>query len=95
MIRKAQNADIEQIAKTYEALLLYEKENGSNSNWQLGIYPTIQIPMNEVPKGNMYVWEEHGEICASMILNHEQPAEYEEINWKYSAKADQVLVIYT
>lgn len=95
MIRKAVSADIEQIAKTYEALLIYEKNNSSNSNWQSGIYPTIGIPIEKVPEGSMYVLEEQGEICASMVLNQEQPIEYQQINWQYSAKAEEVIVIHT
>ena len=95
MIRRAINTDIEQIIRTYEELLLYEKRNESNSNWQLGIYPTIEIPMNKIPEGTMYVLEEQGNICASMLLNKEQPIEYQQINWEYSADLDEVMVIHT
>ena len=95
MIRKATNIDTEEIARTYEELLHYEERNGSNSNWQLGIYPTIQIPLITIPKGTMYVLEEQGEICASMVLNKEQPIEYQQINWHYLVEADKVMVIHT
>lgn len=95
MIRKAVSADIEQIAKTYEALLIYEKNNGSNSNWQSGIYPTIGIPIEKVPEGSMYVLEEQGEICASMVLNQTQPIEYQQIDWQYCASANEISVIHT
>lgn len=95
MIRKATNIDTEEIARTYEELLHYEERNGSNSNWQLGIYPTIQIPLSTISKGTMYVLEEQGEICASMVLNKEQPIEYQQIDWHYLAEAEKVMVIHT
>lgn len=95
MIRKALSDDIEKIAQTYEALLIYEKENGNNTNWRLGIYPTISVPLEQVPKGDMYVLEEENEICASMILNCKEPNEYQKINWQYCVAKEQALVIHT
>lgn len=95
MIRKAVQQDAAAIAETYEALLLHEKAFGSNSNWQLGVYPTIRVPENKIPEGSMYVLEEQGEICASMVLNHEQAKEYAEIDWQYPAENHEVLVIHT
>lgn len=95
MIRKANNEDIIAIAETYRELLSYEKQFGSNSNWKLDIYPTIAIPKEKVPTGTMFVLEEEGQICASMILNHEQPDEYAAIEWKYVGSKENVLVIHT
>lgn len=95
MIRKAEEKDIQNIADTYTRLLTYEQEHGSNSGWKLNLYPTIEVPQQAVPTGNMYVLEENGEICASMILNSEQAEEYTEISWLYPASDEQVLVIHT
>lgn len=96
MIRKATENDILKIAKTYDELLIYEKENENHSNWQLGIYPTIKVPELRVPLGEMYVLEnENNEICASMILNQVQAKEYSTIPWKYLADDDNLLVIHT
>lgn len=95
MIRKAIDSDIPKIAKTYEELLKFEEQNGTNSNWKLGIYPTIQVPQNQIPTGTMYVLEEHGDICASMVLNHKQAEEYSAVSWLYPAPENQVLVIHT
>lgn len=95
MIRKATYSDITAIAATYNELLIYEERNGSNSNWKLGIYPTIAVPESKVPTGTMYVLEEKGEICASMVLNHDQADEYADVAWKYSGDGTKVLVIHT
>ncbi len=95
MIRKATQKDIALIAKTYDSLLTYEEKNGSASNWKLGVYPTILVPEEKVPAGEMYVLEEGGEICASMVLNKNQTEEYSQVVWLYPAVDEQVLVIHT
>lgn len=95
MIRKAVPADIPAIAQTYDALLTYEAEHGSSSHWQLGVYPTVAVAERRVPEGTMYVLEEAGEICASMILNREQAPEYAGMEWLYPAVPEEVLVIHT
>lgn len=95
MIRKAEKKDIAAIAETYIDLLTHEQQHGSHSNWKLGVYPTIAVPERSVPTGTMYVLEEDGEICASMILNSEQAEEYAAIDWRYSASNESVLVIHT
>lgn len=95
MIRKAKKEDITAIAETYIELLTYEQHFGSHSNWKLGVYPTIAIPEAKVPTGTMYVLEENGEVCASMVLDHEQAGEYAEVEWQYPGEGANVLVIHT
>ena len=95
MIRKAVKQDAAAIAQTYEALLLHEMIHGSNSNWKMHVYPTIEVPENRIPEGSMYVLEECGEICASMVLNQEQAEEYAAVDWLYPALPQEVLVIHT
>lgn len=95
MIRIAAEKDIYPVSATYQKLLIYEAEHQNNSNWKLGIYPTIQVPNEKVPKREMYVLEENKTICASMVLNHDQADEYQEIPWLYKAEPGEVLVIHT
>ncbi len=95
MIRKAKMTDITAIADTYTALLTHEQQYGGHSNWKLDVYPTIAVPEAKVPTGTMYVLEENDEVCASMVLNHDQAKEYAEIEWQYPGEGDRVLVIHT
>lgn len=69
MIRKAIPDDIPQIVQTYNDLLTYEEQNGSISIWKPDIYPTIQVPERKIPTRTMYVLENDGEICASIVLD--------------------------
>lgn len=94
MIRKAVSQDIEQIEKSYVELLLHEKEHGAYTVWELGVYPTRATAEKALAEQSLYVLEEEGEICASIIANHVQPNEYEQIKWKYQAEAQEMLVIH-
>lgn len=95
MIRQATMADIPGISQTYADLLAHEAVCGSTTNWRAGVYPTDRVPQTKIPAGAMYVLEEDGVICGSMVLNHDQPAEYRDIDWLYPAEDAQVLVIHT
>lgn len=95
MIRKAIGADIDGIEKGYIELMAHERLHGGCTNWQMGVYPTRAVPEKQIPAGCMYVLEEEGHICASMVLNAVQPEAYAQIPWRYPAKAEAVLVIHT
>ena len=95
MIRKAERKDIAAIGETYTELLTHEKKHGGFSNWELGVYPTVRVAEEKVPCGEMFVLEEDGRICASMVLNSDQAEEYAAVPWKYEAASAQVLVIHT
>ncbi len=95
MIRPATEKDISAIARSYEALFDREDALGSTTNWARGIYPTVKVPMEKVPRGEMYILEEEGLLRASMVLNGEQAPEYRVIPWQYPAEDSEVLVIHT
>ncbi len=95
MIRKARIEDIDKIENSYDRLLIYEQEHGTNSNWVYGVYPTRSVAEKAFGEGTLYVLEDEGKICASMILNHNQPEEYGTMDWMYSAEPEEVLVLHT
>ena len=95
MIRKALEKDVPAAAANYRELLTYEKENGTNSKWVLDLYPTRETAEKAWQAGTLYVLEEDGEICGSVILNQLQPAEYGPAPWHIPAAPEEVLVIHT
>ena len=96
MIRKACAGDVDVAAQIYEALFDQEDAGQSATNWQRGVYPTRTTAQQAQENGWLYVMEdEAGEICASMILNHEQPACYQEAAWSVPAAPAKVLVLHT
>ena len=95
MIRRAVTADIDAVERHYTELLAFESEHGSRTNWKSGVYPTRRVAEKGVEDGSLFVLEEEGELCASMLLNHVQPEVYASIPWQYPAEAEKVLVIHT
>ena len=94
-IRKAVYADIDAVERQYDELLNYEKEHGSCTNWKHGVYPTRSVAEKGVGDGSLYVMEENGGICASMLLNHEQLDIYASLPWRHQAAPENVLSIHT
>ncbi len=96
MIRKATWRDIDKIELLYREILSHEAKNGSFSNWVMDVYPTRQTAIDGFEDGNLYVYEQNGEILGSIILNHIQPDVYGKIDWKYSSdNKEDFLVIHT
>lgn len=94
MIRKAVLQDISAVEQVYTELLLYEKEHNAYTIWQLGVYPTRETAEKSLSDESLYVLEQNGEICASIIANQIQPKEYGAIKWNYYAKPEEVMVIH-
>ncbi len=95
MIRQATLQDVDAVAASYEQLLRHEAATHSYTNWKPGIYPVRQDAQAAAENGTLYVLEDGGRVCASMILNRHQAEAYAEIDWQYPAQPDQVLVIHT
>lgn len=95
-IRPSLLTDIDAVNNTYTELLLHEQRTGiSTTNWVLGVYPTRSTAEKAHNEGTLYVLEDEGTLCASMILNQHQAEVYQKIQWKYPASAEQVLVLHT
>lgn len=95
MIRKARENDLKKVEAGYTNLLTYEKEHINNSNWVLGLYPTIKTAEKAFSEDTLYVFEEDGIVLGSMILNQIQPEDYKYIKWEYEADEKEVLVVHT
>ncbi len=95
IIRKATRDDIQAVADTYTELLEHEQNTVSYTNWKMGLYPTRLTAENTVANDTLYVLEDDGAVCASMILNHIQPCEHEKITWKYEANDEETLTVHT
>lgn len=61
----------------------------------MGVYPTLSTAEAGFKNDTLYVLEENGELCASMILNGIQPEIYDNIHWQYICSPENVLVVHT
>ena len=95
VIRKAEEKDLNGVEAIYNKVLEHEASTISYTNWQKGLYPTRTDAEKAFAEGTLFVGEEEGEIFGSVILNHVQPKEYENISWEIPALGAEVLVIHT
>ena len=95
MIRKATKNDTAAIAILYDKVIDYQNANGSYMSWIKGVYPTEQTAIDACALDTLYVFEEGGNIKGSVILDCNQPTEYENISWKTKSVSNQALVIHT
>lgn len=96
MIRRARAEDVDAAARIYEALLDREEAGQGATNWKRGVYPTRETARRAMEAGWLYVREDGaGGVCASMILNHEQPPCYLGADWRVPAAPENVLVLHT
>lgn len=95
MIRVATIDDILEIEKIYNEIFDYEEQTQSYTNWQKGLYPTVDYAKSAICNNTMFVGEDEKEIYGCVVLNSIQPKEYENISWVTEAKANEILVIHT
>ncbi len=94
IIRQAILADIDMIEDTYNEHFNHEIEHGAFTVFKKGVYPTKKDAMKAINTGALYVYEENDNIAGSIIVDKEQPIEYNEINWGKDLRADEVMVIH-
>ena len=95
MIRKATQADVDAVALLYDEAIDYEDTHVKYTSWQKGIYPTADTARLGLKKDSLYVFEENGNVLASVILDNRQPPEYKNIGWNVVANPQEILVIHT
>lgn len=95
MIRRARPGDIPAIASIYEAIHDLEEAGQLSIGWQRGVYPTAETAMAAVGAGDMFVLEEGGRVAASARINRQQMPAYAQVDWRFPASDDQVMVLHT
>lgn len=96
-LRKATGADLPQVTEIYTAVCRAVGQLRPNPcGWQEGLYPTPQVAEAALAQNTLYLWEdEAGQAVATVILNQDQPVEYQEADWEIPARDDQVMVVHT
>jgi GNAT superfamily N-acetyltransferase len=95
MIRIATVEDILEIENIYNDILNYEEQTVSYTNWQKGLYPTVDYAKSAINNNTMFVGENENGIYGCVVLNSIQPKEYENISWVTKAKPSEIKVIHT
>ena len=94
-IRKATPRDIDAIEKIYDHI--HEAEDGGKivTGWITGVYPVRATAEAALSRGDMFVYEDKGEILAAAVINKTQVDVYADGNWRYASDDDKVCVLHT
>jgi len=95
MIRKANAADIPDVAAIFEEILTEEEQGRMTVGWVRGVYPTAETAEAAIQAGDLYVMEKDGHIVAAARINQQQVPEYADADWEYSVSDEKVLVLHT
>lgn len=95
MIRKATLDDLPAISAIYEAIHDREEAGRLTIGWARGVYPTADTARAAIEAGELYVLEHEGRAAASARINKAQMPAYAQVQWRWPAPDDQVLVMHT
>lgn len=94
MLIKARQKDLNTVLNIYGEVLSLAA-NTEYSNWKKGDYPRDEIASDAIACGSLFLYYEDDLLKGSVILNSEQPTDYDKINWRYAVSADKTLVLHT
>ena len=94
-VRPATASDLDAVAEIYEDTHNMQASGINHTNWRKGVYPTRTDAIAGLRAGTLYVCESEKAILGSVILNHNQPPEWEVLRWPSSPGPQGVLVIHT
>lgn len=95
MIRRATTADIDAVAEIYEHIHDSEENGSAVIGWIRGVYPTRGTAEAALARGDLFVSERNGTICAAAIINQAQVDSYAQGAWLYAAAPERVCVLHT
>ena len=95
MIRLATPQDIKAVSAIYERIHDQEEAGLAVIGWQRGVYPTAETAARAIADGDLFVLEDAGVIVASGRINRVQMPAYAEVDWRYAADDDEVMVLHT
>lgn len=94
-IRKAVSEDVPAVFGIYEKIHELERQKKMEVGWLPGVYPSLATAEEAQKRGDLFVYEEDGQILAAAIINQSQVDVYAKGSWKYPARESQVMVLHT
>ena len=94
MIRHAIEADLPAIGAIYERIHDSEEAGRITTGWLRSVYPTMETARAALDAGELFVLEDGGIVAAARI-NRTQVDVYAQVDWRYPATDDQVMVLHT
>lgn len=95
MFRKASANDIDEITSLYMDVHTEEEAGRMSTGWIRSVYPTRKTVEDMVAADDLFVKEANGKIVAVGRINQVQVDVYANVDWKYKASDEEVMVLHT
>lgn len=95
MFRKASANDIDEITSLYRDVHTEEEAGRMSTGWIRSVYPTRKTVEDMVAADDLFVKEANGKIVAVGRINQVQVDVYANVDWKYKASDEEVMVLHT
>lgn len=95
MFRKATVNDIDEITALYMDVHTEEEAGRMSTGWIRSVYPTRKTVEDMVAADDLFVKEANGKIVAVGRINQVQVDVYANVDWKYKASDEEVMVLHT
>ena len=93
-LRKANLNESEKILKFYKDTIDSLKGSEFKPKWS-NKYPNLEYLERCIKKEELYICTENDNIIASVVINNSFNPDYENINWNYTAKSqDEIIIIH-
>ena len=94
MIRKGTLEDMPQIESLFDEHFQYQKKYEAYTINQRGIFPSVEGLTNATKNGVLYVYEDDGAINGMIVVDNQQPPEFDNISWLTQVPADGAAVVH-
>lgn len=94
-IRRADEVDVEAVVRIYSRIHDEEEAGRCSVGWRRGVYPTVRTAREALERGDLFVWDDAGEILASAVINRSQLPAYAGGRWAAELPDERVMVLHT
>lgn len=91
LFKKVNLEDFYRIRQFYWDLIDEMSDQNDKIGWKKGIYPTDSFLQESLERGELFVLEEEGQLCASVILNSVCNEGYAGVPWNIECDVDEIL----
>lgn len=91
LFKKVNLEDFYRIRQFYWDLIDEMSDQNDKIGWKKGIYPTDFFLQESLDRGELFVLEEEGQLCASVILNSVCNEGYAGVPWNIECDVDEIL----
>ena len=92
LFKKANLEDFHRIKQFYWDLIDEMSDQNDKIGWKKGIYPTDSFLQESLDRGELFVLDEGGGLCASVILNSACNEGYAGVTWIIECGENEILV---